>query len=179
MASIQIALWRGINVGKAKRIAMAELRSVLERLGFENVRTLLNSGNAVFAVSGGAPRALPARIERAVADELGVVARVMIVSGRELDAMIAANPLLDIAHDFSRHLVGVFATPADAEPVRPLLDNDWGADRLALHGRAAYLWCEQGILDSPLAQAFNRAAKDMVTTRNWATMLKLQALAAG
>ncbi len=43
-----IALLRGINVGRAKRIAMAELRELIEALGFSDVRTLLNSGNAVF-----------------------------------------------------------------------------------------------------------------------------------
>ena len=43
-----VALFRGINVGKAKRIAMADLRALLESMGYTNVRTLLNSGNAVF-----------------------------------------------------------------------------------------------------------------------------------
>ena len=43
-----LALLRGVNVGKAKRVPMAELRRVLEDLGCTNVATLLNSGNAVF-----------------------------------------------------------------------------------------------------------------------------------
>ena len=43
-----IALWRGINVGKAKRLAMADLKALLAELGATDVATLLNSGNAVF-----------------------------------------------------------------------------------------------------------------------------------
>ena len=50
-----VALFRGINVGKAKRIAMADLRALLEKLGYTDVRTLLNSGNAVFTGRAGAP----------------------------------------------------------------------------------------------------------------------------
>ena len=46
-----LALFRGINVGKARRIAMADLRALLEDLGFTQVKTLLNSGNAVFTAA--------------------------------------------------------------------------------------------------------------------------------
>jgi uncharacterized protein (DUF1697 family) len=53
MSATHVALLRGINVGKAKRVAMADLRALLEELGYADVRTLLNSGNVVFT----APRA--------------------------------------------------------------------------------------------------------------------------
>ena len=49
MTRTEIALLRGINVGKAKRVAMAELRALVEKLGYGDVRTLLNSGNVVFS----------------------------------------------------------------------------------------------------------------------------------
>jgi len=47
--TVCVALLRGINVGKAKRIAMADLRALIEGLGYTDVRTLLNSGNVVFS----------------------------------------------------------------------------------------------------------------------------------
>ena len=50
-ATTQIALIRGINVGTAKRVAMADLRKMLAGLGYSDVRTLLNSGNAVFTTT--------------------------------------------------------------------------------------------------------------------------------
>jgi len=49
---IRVALIRGINVGRAKRVAMADLRAVVTDLGYRDVRTLLNSGNVVFADGG-------------------------------------------------------------------------------------------------------------------------------
>ena len=50
--SCGIALLRGINVGRAKRIAMADLRTLFEELGFTAVCTVLNSGNVVFGSPG-------------------------------------------------------------------------------------------------------------------------------
>ena len=47
MTRRHIALIRGINVGRAKRVAMADLRALVEGLGYRDVRTLLNSGNVV------------------------------------------------------------------------------------------------------------------------------------
>ncbi len=51
MARRHVALIRGINVGRAKRVAMADLRALVEGLGYRDVRTLLNSGNVVFTVT--------------------------------------------------------------------------------------------------------------------------------
>jgi uncharacterized protein (DUF1697 family) len=69
---------------------------------------------------------------------------------------------------------------ADAKrlvPLRPLLEESWKPDALAITDRAAYLWCSTGILESKLLQAFARKAGNTVTTRNWATVLKLHAAA--
>src|SRR5438093_12978873 len=51
VAHVRIALIRGINVGRAKRVAMAELRALVEDLSYGDVRTLLNSGNVVFSTT--------------------------------------------------------------------------------------------------------------------------------
>ena len=67
-----VALFRGINVGKAKRIAMADLRELLEGLGHGDVSTLLNSGNALFSAPAAPVDKLAARIHAAVARQLGV-----------------------------------------------------------------------------------------------------------
>ena len=176
VASRQVALIRGINVGRAKRVAMADLRALVEALGYEDVRTLLNSGNVVFT----APRAASgaaARIEKGLATELGVPARVTVLTAAELTAAIAANPLLEVADNPSRLLVAVLNNPSDQAKLQPLLEQDWAPEALALGPRVAYLWCPDSILESPVADAVNRVLRDAVTMRNWATMLKLNALA--
>jgi uncharacterized protein (DUF1697 family) len=101
----------------------------------------------------------------------------MVLTAAELAAAIAENPLADRATDPSRHLVAVLGSPADRKRLEPLLKEDWSPECLASGTRVAYLWCPDGILVSRLLEAVGRALGDAVTMRNWATMLKLQALA--
>lgn len=174
-----IALLRGINVGRAKRIAMADLRRVVAGLGHGNVRTVLNSGNVLFeAEPDASPNRLAPRIQSAIAAELGVFARVMVLAADDLAAIVHDNPILEI-DDPSRFLVAFVADPADLVKLEPLTREVWAPDRLVIGSRAAYLWCAGGILESRMLPAFTKVAGDAVTTRNWATVLKLQAAAAG
>jgi uncharacterized protein (DUF1697 family) len=53
--------------------------------------------------------------------------------------------------------------------------ESWTPDALAIGSQAAYLWCAAGILDSKLSKALARQAGESITTRNWATVLKLLA----
>ena len=174
MPATHVALLRGINVGKAKRVAMADLRTLFEGLGFTDVRTLLNSGNVVFT----SKRAVsPTRIEKALLEATGVAARVTVVTTAEFAAVVAENPLLDVADNPSRFLIAFLHQPTDLAKLEPLETQDWSPEVLALGDRVAYLWCPDSILESPLAAAVGRALKDGVTSRNWATVLKLHALA--
>lgn len=179
MAGRLVALLRGINVGKAKRVAMADLRAALEGLGYRDVRTLLNSGNVVFTAPRATPAAAAARIEKALATGLGVSSRVTVLTAAEVTAAVAECPLLEVADDPSRLLVAFLREPADRVKVEPLVKQDWAPDALAVGTRVAYLWCPEGMIDSRLAEAVGRALGDGVTTRNWATVRKLHALAEG
>lgn len=174
--SRQIALIRGINVGRAKRVPMVGLRGALTELGFENVRTLLNSGNVVFDARGGATRNAR-RIERAILDGFSVSARVLGLTAEELATVVEENPLDRIADDFSRLMVVFWLDSSGAEALRPLAGREWGVERLAVGSRAAYLWCPDGILASELNPAVHLALGDGTTVRNWRTVLKIQAAA--
>ena len=98
-----VALWRGINVGKAKRLAMTDLKALLTELGATEVKTLLNSGNAVFD-----SRRKPSadRIRAAVRERLGVDAAVILKTAAEWAAIAAAHGI-DGADDPSRLLVAI------------------------------------------------------------------------
>lgn len=174
-AGRQAALIRGINVGRAKRVAMADLRALVESLGYSEVRTLLNSGNVVFTAPGTAPGDAAARIEEGLATRIGVPARVIVLTAQEIAAAVAGNPLGEV-DDPSRLLVAVLANPADRSRLEPLTRQDWAPEVLALGARVAYLWCPEGLLASRLPEAVGRALGDAVTTRNWATLKKLHAL---
>lgn len=173
----RVALFRGINVGKAKRIAMAELKAVFEALGFGDVRTLLNSGNVVYAPGRSAAARDAERIAAAVAERTGVSANVLVLEAATLNDIVATNPYANDADDASRLLVG-FLLGDDRAPFEAL-QRTHPDESFALGERACYLWCPDGILESRIGDALSGAKfRDRVTARNWATVLKLQALLA-
>jgi uncharacterized protein (DUF1697 family) len=172
-----IALIRGINVGRANRVSMADLRCVVAGLGYGNVRTLLNSGNVVLDSERVMTAVRRAALAKAVADQVGANVGVIVLSGAELATVVADDPLASVATDPSRYLVAVTSSAADLKQIAALGDLEWAPERLALGSCAAYLWCPDGVRDSPLFKACNRAAGGAVTTRNWATVLKLYSLA--
>jgi uncharacterized protein (DUF1697 family) len=175
--SVCIALIRGINVGKANRIAMTDLKALIAGLGHTDVRTLLNSGNAVFRSKRPNVAKISSGIQTAIIKNCGFSASVMVVTAEQLDRIIDENPLLRMAKDPARHLVAFVADAKHLDPLRPLLEQTWTPDALALTQSAAYLWCAAGILESKLNLAFARKAGTTMTTRNWSTVLKLQAAA--
>ncbi|HNV60958.1 MAG TPA: DUF1697 domain-containing protein [Rhodoferax sp.] len=171
-----VAFFRGINVGKAKRIAMADLRALLasSSLGYQNVQTLLNSGNAVFdgpASTSAAQHAL--RIRAAVASELGVDALVIVKSAKDIAAVVAGNKLAAIATDPSHLLVALTHDAKSLAALASLAQTDWGAEQVHVGPHAAYVWCANGILESKAAVALLKVLASSGTTRNWATVEKL------
>lgn len=174
MPTTHAALLRGINVGRAKRVAMADLRAIIEGLGCRDVRTLLNSGNVVFSSSGAAGE-IAARIERALVSRLGVESRVTVLTARELETVVADQPFGAVVTNPSRLMVAVPFTSAILKKVKPLTTRDWAPEALALGSRAAYVWCPDGLIESRAFDEMSKLMGDAVTTRNWATMLKVQA----
>ena len=182
--STRVALIRGINVGRNKRVAMADLRALLADLGYTDVRTLLQSGNAVFTVPGsaGGTAAVAATIERALTDQLSVTARVLVRTPAELAAAIDADPFGERATEGSKHFLGFLADPPSAATVAavPQLgpDPDTAPDEARFAGGHLYLWCPNGISKSTLWTVdWDRNLGTAVTMRNWNTVTKLQELA--
>ena len=155
---------------------MAELRSLVEGLGYADVRTLLNSGNVVFTVPKAASGDAAARIEKAIEARLGVATRVSVLTGREVARAVRENPFSSVAHDPARLLVMAFPDPKALLRLKPLLRESWIPEALALGPRVAYLWCADGIVESRLWTAVNRVHGNTGTARNIATMTKLLAL---
>lgn len=172
-----IALLRGINVGRAKRVAMADLRTLIEGLGFSDVRTLLNSGNAVFNAARPTPEKVASAIEGAIQGKFGFYVPVVVLTARDLHTIIAENPLPQAAQDPSKFLVAFVAKGGALRKAESLLQETWAPEALAVGRKAAYLWCARGIIDSKLVKDFSRITAATATTRNWGTVLKLQAAA--
>ena len=171
-----VALLRGVNnIGSAKRIAMADLRALVEGLGFRDVRTLLNSGNIVFSVPSDRRGDVAGRIEQALSAKFRIHPHVTVLSESEIAVVVRDNPFAGVAADPSSLLVMVPARPSDRARLKPLLERSWHPEALALGKRVAYLWCANGVAGSTLWPAVDRALERTGTARNMATMTKLLA----
>jgi uncharacterized protein (DUF1697 family) len=172
-----VVLLRGVNVGKGKRVPMADFRALLGDLGYTGVATLLNSGNAVFQASKGTPARHAADIAAAIFNRLGVKVPVIVKSAKEVASIVAENTFPSAAVDHS-HLLVAFAQDnkvlSSLAAIEPLVAPP---ERFAVGKNAAYLLCTSGILESKAGEALLGKAGKSATTRNWATVLKLQALA--
>lgn len=171
-----VALFRGINVGKAKRIAMADLRMLLESMEYTGVATLLNSGNAVFEAKTGNDAHHAKRIREAVAANMGVDALVIVKSAKDIAGAMEGNALADVATDPSRLLVAFTDAPKALVALHTLAETSWGNEKIHIGKHAAYLWCADGILESKAAVALLKGLAQSGTTRNWATLEKINAL---
>lgn len=184
-----VALLRGINVGRAKRIAMADLRSLMTGLGHTEVATYLQSGNVVFTPADDRTlSALARELNTAIEHRLGVSCRVVVLSSTEWRAVVAANPYLAQAADDPRTVHAAVqqdrVTQAERQTLERLLAEaagDGSQDHLTVVGRTTYLCTPDGLGRSRLAErlARTKGAQDRTTARNWRTVEALARLLEG
>jgi uncharacterized protein (DUF1697 family) len=170
-----VVLLRGINLGKARQVGMAELRETLTARGHEGVRTHLRSGNVVLDSSLD-EAALVRDVEAAVQERFGFLSSTVVRTAAELAAVVDADPLGDVATDPARYLVTFLPRPPAAEEIAALPPADVGEYRVA--GRELYLWLPDGIANTPLAAwDWDTLLGVPGTARNWNTVRKVAALA--
>ena len=177
----RIALLRGINVGGNVKIAMAELRVMVEALGFTDVKTLLQSGNLVFTdPKKRSPASLEPLLEKATKEKLGVGPDYMIRTPEEWAAIVARNPFPAMAKDDPSHLL-VYALKGEA-PDQAAIDRlnaaIVGPEEVAAVGRELFITYPDGVGTSKLSTNLieKTLGKHRGTGRNWNTVLKIAAL---
>jgi uncharacterized protein (DUF1697 family) len=175
--STYVALLRGINVGRAKPVAMAELKAEVEGLGFRDVRTLLRSGNVIFSGKREDAGTISRAIEQAVEQRFEMHVGVVVRTADELAAAIEANPIPEATREGSNLHVMFLATPlSDAERDR-IEPKQFEPDIVRLADREVYVWYRHGMSGSKTAEQLDRRIRTLVTDRNWNTVGKLLALA--
>lgn len=139
-----VALFRGINVGGRKKLAMADVRELLEALGHGDVETYLQSGNALFTRVGKDTSALAGEIEAAVKSRVGLELRVLVRTHAELAEVVAANPFREAEAEPSKlHVAFLSATP-DPDRVATIDASRYHPDELQVGERVIYLWYPDG-----------------------------------
>lgn len=175
-----VALLRGINVGRANRFAMVDLRSTVQSLGFENVATYIQSGNVVFDSPGSnssGEEALAARVGRAIAEQHGLEVPVVVRTGDELCRIATAHPAAETEIDpkllhilfLDREPGHDMGTPIDPQRYQP--------DRWTMAGREVFVTYPNGSARSKLTiDVFERALGAVATARNLNTVRKLASM---
>ncbi|HET9171793.1 MAG TPA: DUF1697 domain-containing protein [Actinospica sp.] len=174
----QIALLRAVNVGK-RQVPMAKLRELMAAAGFEDVATYLQSGNVLLADGGRSAAENGARLEKLLEEEFGFPVECVMRTTKQLDAVLAANPLPDRVADAKRYVVTFFDHSPGADLVAALKPEDFAPDEFAFIGDELYSWSPNGVHTSKFTQQFlTRKLKVQVATgRNWDTVRKLRELA--
>jgi uncharacterized protein (DUF1697 family) len=168
------ALLRGINVGKAKAVAMADLRGLLEGLGYSDVRTLLRSGNAVFSAPRAKAHAVERAIEKALETQLGMDVSCLARTKAELDSVIAGDPLEGVATNGSRYLALFLSEQPAAELLAAHDPTELAPGEIVVGDRVIYQWCPDGFLEAPALGPFvEKHLGVRATGRNWNTVTKL------
>lgn len=176
--SSHIALLRGINVGGAKKIAMSALLGLLRELGFDEGKSLLQSGNLVFRTDEKKPAELEHLLETQALKRLALQTDFMVRTGDEWAKIVTRNPFPGEAKTDPSHLVVVFLKEAPSKAARETLRKAIASPELIhFDGRQAYVTYPDGIGRSRLTSALIEAKLGTRgTARNWNTILKIAAL---
>ena len=172
-----IALLRGVNVGGHRAVAMSDLRNLLERLGFTDGRSILQSGNLVFRGQRRPVADLERLLETESKKRLGIEADFFVRTPDEWDEVVARNPFRNEATEDPGHLLVVFLKqePA-AQNVKALQAAIVGSEVVRAHGRHAYIVYPDGVGRSRLTGALiEKTLATRGTGRNWNTVQRLRA----
>ncbi|WP_156725432.1 DUF1697 domain-containing protein [Streptomyces apocyni] len=180
MTTTYAALLRGINVSGHNKVPMAELRSLLGELGHGEVRTYLQSGNAVFTSASRDEEALADELRKAIADRFGFSVDCLVRGGAYLRAVADACPFPVASLEGKQLHVTFFSRSVTPEQLSSVDPADYAPEDFQLGDRALYLYAPNGLGRSKLAEALARPALfkgalrgTIATTRNWNTVAKL------
>ena len=171
-----IALLRAVNLGGHNKVPMAELRKLLARAGFDDVRTYIASGNVL--LDGPDDRAAIAReLERLIEQAFRATTTAILRTPDELDHLLGSHPF---GRDTSRSHVAFLAAEPAAGSVERLAEKGYGRDLVSVSGEHAYLRYASGVHRARLSGSrLEQLLGVPATLRNWRTVVALAERAHG
>jgi uncharacterized protein (DUF1697 family) len=170
-----IVLLRGVNVGGAAKVPMAQLRTALNDAGYADCRTYIQSGNIVLR---GAPRTIATDVHDLIEREFGHDVKVVVRTVAQFEKLAKANPFVRRDADPSRQLHVGFL---DAKPAKAAVDaidpHRAAPDELRVSGTEVYFHCPDGWGNSKVSAGLEKALGVAMTVRNWRTVTTLLELA--
>ena len=173
-----VALLRAVNLAGINKVRMPDLCAMLDKLGFKESRSLLQSGNLVFEGDGRSPGELETLFEATARKRLGLDTDFFVRTAKQWQAIVAGNPFPKEAKQDPGHLVVVCLKDAvDGKTVAALQAAIKGREVVKAKGHDAYATYPDGIGRSKLTAALmEKHLGTRGTARNWNTVLKLAAL---
>ena len=172
-SSRQLALLRAVNLGASRKLSMPALREALVKVGHEDVRTHLQSGNVIVG-SRLSASALERTLEKQIRSAFGFDVPVMVRTRAHLAKVVAADPLGDVVTNPSRYQVTFLAAKPAAAAVRDLRGADIDPEQVAVIGREVYAWHPDGVHRSRLTRLLTEKRLGVPgTARNWNTVCRL------
>lgn len=172
-----IVLLRGVMPTGKNRVPMAQLRQVLSDAGFQQVRTWIQSGNAVLR-SDLSAKEVELRVHQLIKEHIGPELAIVVRTSKELRQMLDNNPFQGDEHPIARVFFVSFQETPSEEKVQALLAQEFGQEKLLIDGMSAYMFIPQAFSDSKLSNNFlERKLGVAATTRNFNTITKMIAWA--
>ena len=174
-----VSILRGINVSGQKKMAMNDLRSLYELLGFQNVVTYIQSGNVIFEATVKNKTNLKVKIEEAIKKKYKFHVPVEIRTNRELENIIKNIPFgsVDLLEDGTRIFITFLSSKPLAVKVAEIKKYVVAPEKLVVRGIEVYLYCPNGYGKSKLSNTFLEHKLGVAaTTRNWKSVIKLYEL---
>lgn len=169
-----VAFLRGINVGGKNKVKMETLREICAALGFENVKTYINSGNIIFETSKTGDGKLAAKISEAIEKQFGLQIKTIVRSIAAVEEIARNNPFADeFENDKDLH---VFFLDEEMPPDKTelLLSNNNENERYFVRGREIFCLLKISVLDSLMGKDYiAKKLKISSTSRNWRTVNKV------
>jgi len=168
------AFLRGINVGGKNKIKMETLREICAALGFENVRTYINSGNIIFETTIIDDKKIAEQIETATEKEFGSQIKTIVRSLAEIEEIIKNNPFAGQFENAKDLHVFFLDEELPDEKRELLLSNNNENEMFIVRNREIFCLLRVGVSDSLMGKDYiGKKLKVSATARNWRTVNKV------
>jgi uncharacterized protein (DUF1697 family) len=177
---VYVGLLRGINLGGHNKIPMQELKALMDKLGFKNILTVIQSGNILFKSEIKDLGAIRKTIEQGIKDKFFLDVAVVLMSQDELLGIIDSNPFnrAEFALSEREYFTFLFKKPSE-QSVERLMKVDGRGDELFVRDKTVYVLCKKGYARTVFNNNFIERILDVIaTSRNLETVKKLADLSA-
>jgi uncharacterized protein (DUF1697 family) len=170
------SILRGINVSGKNSIKMDTLRDLLKTIGFQNIKTYIQSGNVYFESTLLSTDELALRISNELKSSLNLTVPVLVLKQEELDEIISSNPFLSFVNFEPKFMHLTFLTnEIDLSGIPEIEEKSSENELLFFGNKVVYLYLPNGNGTTKLSNTLiEKKLKNTATTRNWNTCLELQ-----